>query len=192
MDFYHKDYDEWTQAMRRDNRNKRNNRRSSKIASFHVPYETEIALEGRVNMDEAKEKGYTCTVPGSMDLYHMGSLEMRFRDMGISYGKMDVYPAFRSKTEMDVALLRVYQNGWEGNHLIEDYLVNEGLISFDDPEMRRFSRHIEDVLDGRCDPDNEMIESRNREIKTNCGNEEIDEDNESKKTSLYDMKFKKK
>ena len=90
---------------------------------------TITALTGRIDPETAREKGYIHLIPPRwFDLARMGDLERQFRELRIAYSKSDVYPAFRSKEELDAALLAVYNSGWSDRWAIEEYLVEQELI----------------------------------------------------------------
>lgn len=99
------------------------------VGKITIPDTTLLALEGMIDTEIANHLGYTHIIPSRwFDLARMGAIEKQFRALGIEYGKNDVYPAFRSKEELDAALLAVYESGWDEKWAIEDYLVEQSLI----------------------------------------------------------------
>lgn len=90
------------------------------------------ALSALLNRDKGEAgvgKGYRYTIPSQwFDLARIGSIERAFLNLGIVYGKIDVYPAFKSEEELNDALLKVYKSDWPEKWAIEDYLFDKGLI----------------------------------------------------------------
>jgi len=92
-------------------------------------FEVLTILKMKQDTEEASRKGYIYTIPiEHMDLAVIWDLIQQFRKLGIQFAMNDIYPAFKSKEELDRALLRVYNSGWKERWRIEDYLRKEGLI----------------------------------------------------------------
>jgi len=99
------------------------------IGQIEIPTGTIQSLISRTNTDVANEQGFTHIIPsGHFDLNRMGELQRQFQRLDIKYGMNDVYPAFRSEEDLNTALVKVYESGWNERWAVEDYLVVKGLI----------------------------------------------------------------
>lgn len=86
-------------------------------------------LQSRVDSGAAVRKGFVYTIPTKwFDLARIGRLEHELQILGISYGRNDIYPAFKSEEELNAALLKVYNSGWPDSWAIKDYLVGKKLV----------------------------------------------------------------
>lgn len=100
-----------------------------RVAKIEIPDGTLIALGGWMDTKVAQSQGFIHGIPSRrFDLNRMGEIQMQFQRLGIEYGMNDVYPSFKSKEELDSALVRVYESGWSEKWAIEEYLVEQGLI----------------------------------------------------------------
>lgn len=89
-----------------------------------------------------------------MDLSAISELKQEFENLGISYGMNNIYPAFRSKEELNRALLRVYnESSWVDKWRIKEYLMREGLLKAPDCEgvsCPRYDPECKFLHNGKC------------------------------------------
>src|SRR4030042_3893025 len=78
---------------------------------------------------EENVKTYPFTIPFSnFDVATMSEFQRILDGLNIKYGKRDFYVAFKNKTEMNDAIVRVWFTGWENTWRIAHYMIENDLL----------------------------------------------------------------